>query len=185
MKRQFIIVLLSLIVPPSMLFAGTFYNPKPKNLMEKGREAAENLNGSFVIFYQMLQNIEGKKYDAAQTAKEAFDKSLQEKTLPKFNAVYQETTDARLQIPDDRPELRSALHYIQKKYLKNQQIDTTRKLTHLPLTMIGSLITESTKFQIKPQERTFFNQLRSLIKVALGVQWVGVMVSELWAVAVY
>ena len=184
MKRLFLSVLSLVILLGSTCFAGSFYNPDPEELKEKGREAAEKLNESFVNFYQMLRNIEGRKFDIARGNKKEFDGRLEE-SLTKFDAVYKATIDAPLRFQELNQELRGALNHIQRKYLKNQPINTTKKLVKIPITMIEPLLKKSLGFQIKPEKKDFFTQLRSLILIAIDVQWIGVRVSELWVHAKY
>ena len=185
MKRLFLILLSLLILSPLTSFAGSFYNPDPEELKEKGREAAGKLNESFVIFYEMLKSIEGKDFNVAKEKKKTFVNSLIKKALPKFEAVYKETPDRPLKFPKLPPDLQRARNYILKEYFEQKPLDTQKKLTEVPLIVIGRLIKKSAGFQIKPEDPDFFPQLRRLIIVALDVQWVGVKVSELWAVAVY
>ena len=183
MKRLFLILLSFLVLSPSTSFAGSFYNPKPEKLKEKGREAAEKLNESFVDFYQMLRNIEGRKTDDAKKNKGNFDISLG-KAWNKFNAIYKETPADPLLFPELTDQLRGALDYYQKEFLNNRQINTQKILTEVPVILIGRLIKESVEFEITPTETDFYTKLRSLIISALDVQWVGVRVSQLWSVAI-
>ena len=184
MKRLYLIFLLFLILSPSTSFGGSFYNPDPEELRKEGQEAAEKLNASFVNFYQMLKNIEGNKFDIAQQDKNAFDKSLKKDALPMFVKIFQKATDRQLRFTLT-PQLERNLAYIKKEFYKNQEIDTQKKLTELPVTLIGHLLEKSARFEIKPKETDFFPKLRSLIMATLDVQWVGIKISELWAVSIY
>jgi len=184
MKRLYLIFLLFLILSPSTSFGGSFYNPDPEDLKKKGQEAAAKLNASFVNFYQMLKNIEGNKFDIARQNKNAFDTSLKNDTLPMFIEISKEATNKPLQFKLT-PQLEEDLGYIKKEYYKNQEIDTQKKLTELPVIVIEHLLEKSAIFKIKPEDRDFFPKLRSLIMAILDVQWVGLKVSELWAAAVY
>ncbi|MBU4501186.1 MAG: hypothetical protein KKA79_01225 [Nanoarchaeota archaeon] len=132
----------------------------------------------------MLKNIEGNNFDVAKQKKEAFDTSLKKDVLPIFKEIVQKATDKKLSFKLTQ-KLHRDLEWIKKEYYKNQVIDTQKKLTELPVTLIGHLLEKSAKFEISPEEIDFFTKLRSLIMVTLDVQWVGLIVSELWTVAVY
>jgi hypothetical protein len=184
MKRLYSILLLFLILSPSPSIGGSFYNPDPDNLRKKGQEAAEKLNASFVNFYQMLENIEGNKFAVAKQNKEDFDNSLKKDVLPIFNEIHKQASDATLQFKTTQ-KLERDLNWIKREYYKGQDIDTQKKLTELPIILIGRLFKESTGFELNPNKKDFFQKLRSLIVVALDVQYVGLTVSDLWDAAIY
>lgn len=180
MKRAFMIFSTILILSPMTLFGGTFYNPDPNTeLSIGGREAAEKLNESFVEFYKMLKNVEGKKFDKAEINYRKFYAILNKEALNRYKSVAEMASDQEIEFNLSGP-LKDDYEHMINEFFDGREIANKKKLAEIPVIMIYRFMEKAEKFRFDPTGPDFLYGLRQLVSAAIDVQWIGVKVSELW-----
>jgi hypothetical protein len=181
MKQFFVILLSYLILSPASTFAGTFYNPRPPKLKEKGSEAAQKLDSALADFYAMLESIEGNRIDMARASKSKFEQKMGQ-SVELFAEVHKLASPRVLEFAGLEPKQKKALDRLIQTLPKGKEI-TERDLTEIPLVRIGELISFSEAISLMEGDPGLFTKTRLLIDEVILVQRIGLDVSEIWEAA--